>query len=174
MKYSIDSLTKNAYPVNFPVRIGATKHFQFRVVFDENCMYEQQTLQGQNYDGFNKVAGISFNLSKFNYNSAMCGWRCNAAKKCLELIPYANILGANFYDFGDILTCNPNDVVICSIDIINAGVNYTIEVNGKAITRHFPMPTYNFIPLSHIIYFWFGGQLSAPHDVSAAVDMYVV
>lgn len=169
MKYIIPSGQNKSCPLLPLGGFAGPKTHKWIVTFDENCLYPQQYLKGENYDGYSKLCGIAFNPLKPNDNTVMCGWRSKDG--VIKITPYFNTNGENIKNENNELSVNPKDLVEIIITIVNNICVVNITSKEKTVTDHLIFnQTYGFLGIFHTINFWFGGQLPAPNLVSANIN----
>ena len=171
MQFTIGKGSNFATPLANILNYGKPSRIVWAVMFDKSCEYPQLVLNGQPYNGFNKAAGIAFNLLKPNDNAAMLGWRWNALTQLIELTPYFNVDGDNVYDESNMLTCVPGDSVSVIVTIEQTKLVSVIvrTTRGRIFKSVQFKNTFGWTSIYHIVNIWFGGQLPAPQTVSANV-----
>ena len=168
MKYVIQAGQNKSLPLTPVLGFGSPLIHKWTLSFDENCLYPQQYLGSDKYDGYNKVCGVAFDLARPDYNTAMCGWRSKDG--ILRITPYFNVNGAKIKDETNELTVNPKDIIEVSLTVINKVCILSITSNGKTVkaTQSFTK-TYGLFGIYHPINFWFGGQLPTKDLVSVDI-----
>jgi hypothetical protein len=139
------------------------KKTSMRAYFLPTCLYQLST----NYDQVNKLFGISEGFH--HWDSARIGWRCLDGEK-IELLAYAYVNKKRIIK--PMIKCNAQQWVFCHIE--NKPSKYVFKAltaNGQSITVSIDKPKrlfiYDFSKLFiYRLYPYFGGQQSAPHDMS--------
>jgi hypothetical protein len=136
-----------------PIEIDELK---FAVRFDSSAIY--QTVAPVNQYDINKLYGFSDNNTDHHQYSARFGWAWN--KGALRLYAYV-------YNGGKVTSKELGPIaigteVVCSIKV--KGNTYIFRWNDKEIV----MPRHSTIPKAkgYLLYPYFGGDETAPHDVN--------
>ena len=149
------------------------------VTFDANCAYDAPAYNEQDA---NKLFGLSFGFGGVHHNSARFGWRWSHADQCIELLAYCYVNGQRNQDeqlrfpvVGQILPGGPP--VRCEVAAAwQSGPNqseqpvYTFLAEGQGISGLVAVPRVD-VPhygITHGLYF--GGELTAPHDMTVRID----
>lgn len=139
------------------------KKTSMRAYFLPTCLYQLST----NYDQVNKLFGISEGFH--HKNSARIGWRCLDGEK-IEILAYAYVYGQRVIK--PMISCKTQQWVFCHIE--NKPSKYVFKAltaNGESITVSIDKPKKLFIYqifklFIYRLYPYFGGQQTAPHDMS--------
>jgi hypothetical protein len=135
---------------------------RFIVKFDNSAIY--RSVDPNNQHDLNKLYGFADDDKPHHVSSARIGWRW-----------YAEELQLQGYVYNDgVMSAMPitsvplNTEVSCSIRV--EGAKYIFTVNGKVLemTRSATSPG----ALGYRLFPFFGGQESAPHDVSILIREY--
>lgn len=144
------------YATDKAYKIVDLTELKFLVRFDSSAIYQTGTEVNQ-YD-INKLYGFSDNNADHHQYSARIGWAWN--NNALRLYAYT-------YSEGKISKSELGAIAIgaetkCSIKV--AGNYYDFEMNG----RHLSMPRGSSTSSAkgYMLYPYFGGDETAPHDVS--------
>ena len=140
---------KNFYK---PVEVSELK---FLVKFDSSAIYQTNTEENQ-YD-INKLYGFSDNNTHHHLYSARFGWSWN--NNSLRLYGYV-------YNEGKVVKTELGTVAIgteisCSIKI--AGNQYIFSMNDVQINM--PRNSTTLVAKGYLLYPYFGGDETAPHDI---------
>jgi hypothetical protein len=148
------------------------KKIERYVTFDASCAYDSVPY---NATDVNKLFGLSFGFGGVHHNSARFGWRWSNGDQCIELLAYVYNAGTRNWDeqlrFPVVAQVKPGQRVYCKIQYtggafyfrcLNAELNIYGELNVPA-----PIDLPGF-GLTHGVYF--GGALTAPHDMSVQID----
>ena len=169
MLYTIQKDSNKSFPLGPILSNFGQRNFEFDFSFNKDCFYPQLMLNGIPYDGYNKCCGIAFKLTKPNFNAAMIGWRCVNNK--LYILPYFNVEGANIYGTKEIQV-EPEININVKIAVLSTMILMTLKYKDEEmqLSQNFKN-TFGFLPLVHIINFWFGGQLPANQTMSANIKL---
>lgn len=163
-------------PFSFLPWIGQQKTERY-VTFDESCAYDSADYNGLDV---NKLFGLSFGLRGVHWNSARFGWRWSKSAQCIELLAYVYKEGVRNHDeqlrYPVVAQVKPGQRVYCKIiaeyDEEFEGPHYLFEVDADnqpwrmlVVPRPKSLPSYG---LTHGLYF--GGALSAPHEMKVQID----
>ncbi len=147
------------------------------VTFDESAQYDSPTYNGRD---INKLFGLSFGVHGVHWNSARFGWRWSKSDNCIELLAYTYSEGIKNWDeqlrYPVVAQIKPGQRVYCSVKLdhepttgephfvfeVDVQDQRWLQVNVPALDN---LPGYG---LTHG--FFFGGELSAPHDISVQID----
>jgi hypothetical protein len=139
--------------------------FAWTVRFDESCRYD---LQNDDQYDINKLVGVGY-LPGHHTDSARFGWRYLKGRKCIDLQAYCYISGARMTQH------------ICYLEI---GRKYRLQLNVTKLAYVFDvydveadksvggcaMPHYHGKSLQYRLGPWFGGNNTAPHNISILID----
>lgn len=145
------------------------------VTFDAICAYDSAAY---NADDVNKLFGLSFGFGGVHGNSARFGWRWSKSAQCIELLAYVYTHGVKNWDeqlrfpvvaqigLGErveleIVACQHKGqyCYIFTVKRVHEIFNHTTVVAGPD-----SLPSFG---LTHG--FYFGGELTAPHEMSATI-----
>ena len=129
---------------------------KFIVRFDSSAIYKTNSETNQ-YD-INKLYGFSDNNEDHHQYSARVGWSWN--NNSLHLYGYV-------YNEGKLLKAELGNVAIgaetlCSIKVKDS--NYIFTLNDT--TLHMPRISNDSLAKGYMLYPYFGGDETAPHDIS--------
>ena len=132
-----------------------TTELNFIVKFDTSAIYQTQTKENQ-YD-INKLYGFSDNNGEHHQFSARFGWRWSDA--ALRLFAY--VYNEGKMTSKELATIPIGAETFCSIKADSS--NYIFTVNDKTET----MPRLSKTPTAkgYMLYPYFGGDETAPHEV---------
>lgn len=146
------------------------KVVEYDIVFSKNTNYD---LKGVDQQDWNKLIGLYFNLANTRDNTVMVGWRYNIEEDIIEVCPYYHIDGPR------VVAESPDQIVK-----IKRGetLRVKIEVEYKRRKRAFTVRLSNGtlfkshhqkydakLVISNQINFYFGGNRTAPQDVTIYV-----
>jgi hypothetical protein len=145
------------------------------VTFDKSCAYDSAAY---NADDVNKLFGLSFGFGGVHHNSARFGWRWSKSAQCIELLAYCYVNGVKNWDeqlrFPVVAQVGLNERIELEIVAVEHKGDFSYIFTAKRVheifshTKVIAGPT--SLPgfgLTHS--FYFGGELTAPHDVSATI-----
>lgn len=145
----------------FKIFTGKKSH-KIEVIFDESCIYD---LGNNNQYDINKLWGVSFGAHQ--NNSIRIGWNWNLITKKIDLYWYKYQNGE--FTFGYFKSYNINEFVTIDVYFDYSSSNFTfISDNMAKIIYH----KYPFLKVGYYLYFYFGGNEVAPHDIIAHIDFY--
>ena len=128
----------------------------FRVKFDSSAIYK--TSKAENQNDINKLFGFSDNKAAHHDYSARFGWRWS--NNALRLFAYNYNKGIrSFKELGIVEIGDTND---CSITV--SGDEYIFSLNG--IQTKMSRASTTMLADGYQLYPYFGGDESAPHDIS--------
>jgi hypothetical protein len=127
----------------------------FIVKFDITAIYQSKT--GENQYDINKLYGFSDNNSDHHQFSARIGWGWNDG--ALRL--YAYVYNEGKMTSKELAAIPIGAEVTCSIKV--EGNQYVFTVNGK--TGNMPRLSKTPTAQGYMLYPYFGGDETAPHDV---------
>ena len=153
-----------------------TRALTRRVVFGADCAYDSAPYNAQDV---NKLCGLSFGWRGVHYNSARFGWRWSNADQCVELLAYCYCQGARNWDaqlrFPVVAQVRPGQDIACALAYANETTpTFTFTVretgSGKVLgTAYVQAP--NVLPSFGLVEgLYFGGELTAPHDMHVLID----
>lgn len=150
-------IPKNAhYATGSKYEPFSAKQLSFMVRFDSSAIYTTGKEENQ-YD-INKLYGFSDNNSEHHKYSARFGWRWSDG--ALRLFAYVYNDGVRTAE--EITTAVIGEDVACSIAV--SGGQYIFTCNGKTITM--PRKSTTAAASGYQLYPYFGGDETAPHDIS--------
>lgn len=145
---------KNIY---VPLKVS---RLEFKVRFDSSAIYK--TEKTENQGDINKLFGFSDNNAMHHEFSARFGWRWS--NDSLRLFAYVYNRGVRSYkELGTVEIGKENH---CSISL--SGNGYNFELNGSE-TKMLRESTTAKIE-GYQLYPYFGGDESAPHDISIWIE----
>jgi len=133
-----------------------------RVCFSKNCTYKLT----ENFDQINKLYGFSEGFH--HWNSARIGWRCVNGVD-IELLAYCYLNGKRTSK--QLLICKADEWVFCSIQNKNSKYVFRVIVNENqvitaSVDKDKKFSIYSLFKLFiYRLYPYFGGKISAPHDM---------
>ncbi len=131
---------------------------RFSVTFDNSAIYT--TVDPSNQGDINKLYGFSDCDSEHHTNSARFGWRWYEGKLELHAYSYVSQIRQSSY-VADIAI---GKAAICEIKLENE--QYVFSVDGKAVS----LPrACNGTGKGYKLYTYFGGDETAPHDVTIEI-----
>lgn len=133
---------------------------QFKAIFDSSAIY--QTKLSSNQNDINKLYGVADCGTHHHENSARFGWRWNGQTVEIFAYYYVNKV-RNFVKLGNAGIGEENRYVI-SIE----GDQYVFQYNDKItkVKRHCDSPSFD----GYLLYPYFGGDETAPHDISIHIS----
>jgi hypothetical protein len=147
----------------------------WNVRFLDNSKYSFPPIEGKidrdQYD-WNKLCGVYFNFWNTRDDSAMIGWRYNPETELIELAPYYHVDGSRDM-FKPIMYVSPGTLIKLHlvIDRSNKSYDWTLQANNQTAVHSFPFTHER--KKSSVIQFYFGGNRTAPQDVSAEIRFQV-
>jgi len=139
----------------------STNDLKFTVKFDSSCIYTSQYID--NSQDVNKLYGFSDNRASHHDFSARIGWAW-----------YYNALRLFGYTYNNSvrsitqLSIVPIGAEIsCRIQVDTASKNYLFTINGQ--TTAMPRAATTPQAIGYRLYPYFGGGLTAPHDVTIMI-----
>ncbi len=126
-----------------------------KVKFSSSCIYELDSDQGD----INKLIGFTDCYGLVHDNSARLGWRWNTIKQKIEIFTYTYNQGKVNYLF--ITDANIDSEYNASISISNDKYIYSFDNISLTINRGCS----NNVNIGTILYPYFGGNRTAPHDI---------
>lgn len=153
--------------------VGARRIERY-VTFDANCAYDSAAY---NADDVNKLFGLSFGFSGVHHNSARFGWRWSQSAQCIELLAYVYNRGRKSWDeqlrYPVVAQMQPGQRVLCCINYHDSGF-YTFTAwageRDKLLGDPVAVAAPDKLPAFGLTCgFYFGGELTAPHEVSATI-----
>lgn len=154
IQYVIKKGEHYAEPTSY--RLLASEELRFQVQFDSSAIY--QTVSKENQYDINKLYGFSDNNSEHHLYSARFGWRWSDG--ALRLFAYVYNAGV------------PVSRELASIPI-GASLECRIRVSGNQYIFYYgdnwiSMPRGSTTPVGqgYMLYPYFGGNETAPHDIS--------
>ena len=173
MKYTITKGRHGGAPLLWDVWFTPNPRIHYDCIFNDDCFYnldgDPNTMSGDDLDT-NKLIGLGFlNLKKWpphHYESVRVGWEWNSETLCIDLSAY-------WYDGGvrkehlllSVRRGLPFEIIMtASKDFYNITIiyNYTPEKR----TVNFPIERKHHYPISYLLGPYFGGNRTAPHDMS--------
>lgn len=160
MKYTIK---KGKHRSKF-FRFGFTfkKSVSFDACFGHNCLYKP--FPRPDTKDINKLCGFSTTI--FHHKqSGRVGWRCVEDNGEIELVTYSYDSGKRDVSDQQVLVkVKPN--VWFNIEIIDHETHYEyiVKYMGKTYTNN-DHKKYDWLPFKYLLYPYFGGNNSAPHDM---------
>lgn len=129
---------------------------QFKAIFDSSAIY--QTKLASNQNDINKLYGVADCGTHHHENSARFGWRWNGENIEIFAYYYVNKV-RNSVKLGNATIGQENRYVL-SIE----GNQYVFQFNEKVtkVNRHCDIPEFD----GYLLYPYFGGDETAPHDIS--------
>ncbi len=131
------------YSFHFPMLVWDRNKMEITFKFDETAIYQTQSPNNQN--DWNKLFGFSRGFH--HNNSVRLVWRWNPNIKRIEITDYYYTNGVRFYNKIPLLSINPGEERTLSISIANR----------------------NAFKLGYILFPYFGGQETAPHDIKIMI-----
>lgn len=132
----------------------------FKVKFDSSAIYKTQ--KAENQEDINKLFGFSDNHTMHHDFSARFGWRWS--NDSLRLFAYVYNRGVmTFKEMGPVEIGKENN---CAITV--SGNKYLFELNG--IETKMPRESTTENAEGYQLYPYFGGDESAPHDISIWIE----
>lgn len=173
---------------SWPLRLGIWYDkviIRRRVTFYNSCKYD---LDGFDQEDTNKLFGIAFsnfwriiwiciswpvfillNRNRQHEDSARFGWRYNKDTNKLILSAYCYVDGSRFIK--DICTALPHKTYILSLSINPEFYTFTVEDrDDHSFLASYSIPKYHNKKWSFPLGFWFGGNRTAPHDMSLNIS----
>lgn len=140
-------------------QVRVEDHLRFAVTFDSTAIYS--TTKPANQGDINKLYGFSDCASDHHTNSARFGWRWYENRLELHAYAYANKVRKSAY-VGEVTL---GKATVCEIKL--EGDQYVFTVNGKTVS----LPRVcNGIGEGYQLYPYFGGDETAPHNISIAIQ----
>jgi len=131
-------------------------------VFQENCNYDLGDVDQKDW---NKLTGLYFNLFNTRAETVMVGWRYNIPNDEIELAAYYHVNSGR--DFTKpLLKVKRGEEVSVSIEVDYKNKAYTVRLkskNGQAQNRK---KFFHNRTRCGQINFYFGGNRTAPQDIS--------
>ena len=130
----------------------------FTARFDETVRYD---LGNKNQEDINKLMGFSDCNSLHHENSVRFGWRYSIEKDSVEIFSYAYTSGAvSYHHMGDVAIDETVHYQIQIVDnkfylLLNGEINQEVDRGASCDTG-----------LYYKLYPYFGGDETAPHDIS--------
>jgi len=133
--------------------------------FDSSAIYN---LGNENQGDWNKLIGFSEDI-RIHENSARIGWRWNLEREQIELGYYCYIKGEIDDNKGHICWVGINKPFQFMIRDDQEKQNYIIDINGNYKVIHHGQ---KFDDKKFWSYPWFGGDETAPHDITITFGRY--
>ena len=150
------------YPKGLHFGLTTKNEIRFEASFDPSCIYDHHS--SDNYD-VNKLFGFSTDWYH-HWNSARVGWRC-INNQNIQILTYT-------YDKKErqqpqmLGIIEPGDKIVCSILKSPSSFYFTFESKGKSKEILVDTHQYNF-PIKYLLFPYFGGNMTAPHDMRLEV-----
>lgn len=146
-------------------RTGITfkNYIAFDCYFEDSCLYNLDTVD--KYD-INKLYGFSTTYNHHN-QSARVGWRCLDGQS-IELLTYTYNNGVRVVGSEEVLgVVRPNERFCCTITDVETEYVYTFE-NSKGERKEIRDPKQpDKVWFKYLLKFYFGGNKTTPHDMTA-------
>ncbi len=158
-KYKIKS--HNHYS-GFHIGLTFGKKVSYVCKFTESCLYDLYS--NDNYD-INKLCGFSTTYNH-HYQSGRIGWRCLDGKT-IQILTYTynNHVRSQEVVLGTVL---PNEEFECSVEDVESAYIYRFSKSGNTnVVRNPKQP--DKVLFKYLLYPYFGGNMSAPHDMEIYV-----
>lgn len=142
-----------------PFKQVQVEHLRFAVTFDSTAIYS--TIDPANQGDINKLYGLSDCGSDHHTNSARFGWRWYNGKLELHAYAYLNKVRKSVY----IGNATLGEAMVCEIKLEEG--QYIFTAGGKTVS----LPrACNGIGAGYQLYPYFGGDETAPHRISIAIE----
>jgi hypothetical protein len=128
---------------------------RFQVVFDSSAIY--QTIKPENQYDINKLYGFSDCETMHHENSARFGWRWNA--RSVELYAYWYNDSTRHHQFLD------NVSIGQTVELAIKALPQQYQFSIKKATYLFPRNCSSTLVNGYLLYPYFGGDETAPHDI---------
>ncbi|MFN3403646.1 MAG: hypothetical protein ACK40G_06075 [Cytophagaceae bacterium] len=158
--FTVYTIKQGSQSSNSGVRLFSGKSLRFTARFDSTAVYS--TTNPRNQHDINKLYGFSDCSSKHHENSARFGWRWTNNE--LQIFAYT-------YKGGVRSSQHVTNVRL------NADYNFQIEISGKeyvftvnGATVRMGRQCSGNGGLKYYLYPYFGGDESAPHDISIRIN----
>lgn len=133
----------------------------FTARFDETVRYD---LGNKNQEDINKLMGFSDCNSLHHENSVRFGWRYSVEKDLVEIFSYAYTSGVvSYYHMGDVAI---DETAYYQIQIVDD--KFYLLLNGE-IEQEVDRGATCDTGLYYKLYPYFGGDETAPHDISVYI-----
>ena len=153
------------YSSQKPIRVFAGKKMDISVTFDESAFYQFTGDAVNDQIDTNKLYGFSDCKSVHTQNSARFGWRDHDGK--IEIMAFTHRNGSFFTE--PVTMIEPNQTYNASISISEDNRHYIYDFNGIKTTVQRGCDDH--LALGYHLFPYFGGNQSAPHDVTIKVDV---
>lgn len=133
------------------------KRMERTIVFNKNCLYIPQN------DDTNKLFG--FTLGLVHDNSIRFGWRCNPNSSLIQIMCYYYYNGKMYYK--PLLYVKPEKEYNYILEYSDSRYRFIVKNNYNEYITSFETEKLKFKDkyFSYNLYFYFGGDLTAPHDM---------
>jgi hypothetical protein len=132
---------------------------KFDVFFSLNCLYQ---ISGEDGSDLNKLYGLSDGMNHMQ-NSARFAWRCLNGRT-IELWYFVHSDGSQVYEkMGEVL---PGEIHHLEIDIQEKSYRFRMDERQVEVNRT------KSTSMGYRCYPYFGGNLTAPHEMTIAIWEY--
>lgn len=159
-KYIIEAGTH--YSFHFPKLYTGKKTFICKVQFTESCRYDLGTIDQLD---INKLWGVSFGYHKTN--SIRIGWNYNLVTNKIDLYWY--IYEDGFRRYNKIDSCEIGEVKEIHLALLPSINEFMMYTNNSNVLVSYRYPSYL---IGYYLYPYFGGNISAPHNIKLYMDFY--
>jgi len=182
--YSASQIEMTTYTVSQDSHFSFPRVFKFKrspkevkwtVRFHENCDYhiqENGTTHVDQYD-WNKLCGVFFSLFNTRKDSAMMGWRYNPKTDEIEMAPYYHVSSSRDM-FKTMMTVKREETFSLSLKVDYEKKSYLWKMEKEGFETTHEMPFTHRGGLCGFISFYFGGNQTAPQEVSVDMGMEVL
>ena len=148
---------------------------RWNIRFADNCNYIIREADGKisvDQLDWNKLCGIFFKVLSFNTRkeSVMMGWRYNIEEDEIELAPYYHI-NAGRDMFPPMMTVRREEVFQLELHINHDKKTYRWIMQKDGFIAEHEMPFEHTSRTCGLINFYFGGNRSAPQEVSCNIGL---
>ena len=142
--------------------VGNYKRVEHRIIFNKNCLYIPQN------DDTNKLVG--FSLGKSHDNSLRFGWRCTSTSGLIQIMCYYYINKKMYYK--PLLYVKPEKEYVYIVEYSENKYRFTVKNSNNEFITNFETEVLKREKsyYSYNLYFYFGGDLTAPHDMQIKIN----
>lgn len=171
-KYTVKKGKHDFSPWQFKIYWKKRNYIKYNIRFDSTCRYD---LGDEDQEDMNKLFGLGY-FSGFksitHTDSARFGWNYNKEKDVIQIFSYCYVNSQRLYNYSKpICYCNIDEDYEFCLGISMSNYHFIVWDKDDVLSKGSESIPYNHSKkLSFLLTPWFGGNESAPNDMSIYME----